>query len=135
MGCHFLLQRIFLTQVLNLHLLHLCCLLWQASSLPPAPPGKPNFMYIPTLSAHTQQHLAKHTADFSSTHVAHAPQSIKVLHLHQDERPQPYCWLPGIVAQIASPPWCSPIPTRHTPSTMPLLREVSIHNPLSHGPE
>ena len=34
-GYHFLLQRIFLTQVSNLHLLH-----WQKDSLPMAPPGK-----------------------------------------------------------------------------------------------
>ena len=33
-GCHVLLQGIFPTQGLNL------CLHWQASSLPPAPPGK-----------------------------------------------------------------------------------------------
>ena len=39
MGCHFLLQGIFLTQGLNLYLLHL--LHWQADSLPLAPPGKP----------------------------------------------------------------------------------------------
>ena len=36
MGCHFLLQGIFLTQGSNLRLLH-----WQADSLPLAPPGKP----------------------------------------------------------------------------------------------
>ena len=35
-GCHFLLQGIFLSQGLNLHLLN-----WQAGSLPLAPPGKP----------------------------------------------------------------------------------------------
>ena len=35
-GCHALLQGIFLTQGLNLRLLHL--LHWQAGSLPPAPP-------------------------------------------------------------------------------------------------
>ena len=38
-GCHFLLQGIFPTQGLNLHLLYL--LHWQADSLPIAPPGKP----------------------------------------------------------------------------------------------
>ena len=37
-GCHFLLQRIFLTQGLNLSFLQL--LHWQVSSLPLAPPGK-----------------------------------------------------------------------------------------------
>ena len=39
-GYHFLLQRIFLTQGLNLHLLHL--LLWQTDSLPLTPLGKPS---------------------------------------------------------------------------------------------
>ena len=33
MGCHFLLQGVFLTQGLNLHLMH-----WQADSLPSDPP-------------------------------------------------------------------------------------------------
>ena len=37
-GCHALLQGIFLTQGWNLHLL--CLLHWQAVSLPLAPPGK-----------------------------------------------------------------------------------------------
>ena len=35
LGCHFLLQGIFLTQGSNLHLLH-----WQVDSLPLALPGK-----------------------------------------------------------------------------------------------
>ena len=39
MGCHALLQGIFLTQGLNPHLLRL--LHWQAGSLPRAQPGKP----------------------------------------------------------------------------------------------
>ena len=38
-GCHFLLQGIFLSQGLNMHLLHL--LHWQTGSSPLAPPGKP----------------------------------------------------------------------------------------------
>ena len=38
-GCHLLLQGIFPTQGLNLHLLHL--LHWQAGSLPAEPPKKP----------------------------------------------------------------------------------------------
>ena len=38
-GCHSLLQGIFLTQGSNLGLL--CLLHWQAGSLPLAPPGKP----------------------------------------------------------------------------------------------
>ena len=39
MGCHALLQGIFLTQGSNPHLL--CLLHWQACSLPRIPPGKP----------------------------------------------------------------------------------------------
>ena len=38
-GCHFLLQGVFLIQELNLDLL--CLLHWQADSLPLAGPGKP----------------------------------------------------------------------------------------------
>ena len=41
MGCHALLQWIFLTQGSNPHLLSL--LRWQLDSLPLAPPGKPPF--------------------------------------------------------------------------------------------
>ena len=37
-GCHALLQGIFLTQGSNMHLL--CLLCWQVGSLPLAPPGK-----------------------------------------------------------------------------------------------
>ena len=40
-GCHALLQEIFPTQGLNLHLL--CLLHWQADSLPSEPPGKPPY--------------------------------------------------------------------------------------------
>ena len=42
-GCHFLLQGIFLTQGLNLHLSHL--LHWQAESLPPF------YFYLPNMDA------------------------------------------------------------------------------------
>ena len=38
-GCHFFLQRLFLTLASNLRLLHL--LHWQTVSLPLSPPGKP----------------------------------------------------------------------------------------------
>ena len=38
-GCHFLLQGIFLTQESNPHLL--CLLHWQGGSLPLVPPGRP----------------------------------------------------------------------------------------------
>ena len=40
-GCHFLLQEIFLTQGSNLHLQH-----WQADSLPPSHQGSPYFKYM-----------------------------------------------------------------------------------------
>ena len=40
MGCHFLLQGIFPTQGLNLHLL--CLLHWQVGSLPLVSPGNPS---------------------------------------------------------------------------------------------
>ena len=43
-GCHALLQGIFLTQGLNLSLL--CLLHWQAGSLPLVPPGKPRSYLI-----------------------------------------------------------------------------------------
>ena len=43
MGCHFLLQGIFLTQGSNPHLL--CLLHRQAGSLPLAPPGKPSVFH------------------------------------------------------------------------------------------
>ena len=53
MGCHALLQGIFLTQESNLHLL--CLLHWQAGSLPLGPPGKSFLTHtqrvlVPTLS-------------------------------------------------------------------------------------
>ena len=44
MGCHFLLQGIFLTQEWNPH--HLDILYWQAGSLPLVPPEKPILSYI-----------------------------------------------------------------------------------------
>ena len=56
MGCHALLQGIFLAQELNLHLLRL--LLSQAGSLPLAPSGKPScictytYIYISSASVH-----------------------------------------------------------------------------------
>ena len=43
MGCHFLLQGIFLTQGLNPHLLHL--LHWQVDSLALEPPGKHQLLH------------------------------------------------------------------------------------------
>ena len=43
-GCHFLLQGIFLTQWSNMNLL--CLLYWQADSLPLVTPGKPPYIYI-----------------------------------------------------------------------------------------
>ena len=44
MGCHALLQGIFLTQGSNLCLLHL--LHWLVDYLPLAPPGKPNYLLL-----------------------------------------------------------------------------------------
>ena len=43
-GWHALLQGIFPSQGLNLHLL--CPLHWQAGSLPLAPPGKPKYIHV-----------------------------------------------------------------------------------------
>ena len=51
-GCHVLLQGIFLTQGLNPCLLHL--LPWQAGSLPLAPPWKSIYSYINQFSSVTQ---------------------------------------------------------------------------------
>ena len=63
-GCHFLLQRIFLSQGLNLHLL--CLLHWQADSLPLAPPGKPKPVLLllfnhSVVSDPLQPHRLQHT--------------------------------------------------------------------------
>ena len=48
MGCHLLLQGIFLTQGSNPSLLHL--LHWQVGSLPQVPPRKPNATGLGALS-------------------------------------------------------------------------------------
>ena len=58
MGCHFLLQGIFLTQGSNPHLLH-----WQAGSLPLSHQGSPHLMfttvlYVTSLVAQTVKHLS-----------------------------------------------------------------------------
>ena len=45
--CHFLLQRIFLAQGWNLHLL--CLLRWRAGSLPLAPPEAPSYHKKPEI--------------------------------------------------------------------------------------
>ena len=50
-GCHFLLQAIFLIQEANLH--HLCVLHWQMDSLPLAPPGKPSMCMSIHISTYT----------------------------------------------------------------------------------
>ena len=49
MTCHAFLQGIFLNQGSNPHLLSL--LNWQAGSLPPAPPGKPEYMVAAATAA------------------------------------------------------------------------------------
>ena len=51
MGCCFLLQGIFLSQGLNLHLL--CLLHWQAGSLPLAPPRRLKHLIGAQMSYHT----------------------------------------------------------------------------------
>ena len=56
-GCHFLLQGIFLTQGWNLHLL--CLLHWQAGSLPLAPPGKPVTKFPMAFSTKLEQKVLK----------------------------------------------------------------------------
>ena len=53
-GCHFLLQGIFLTQGLNMHLL--CLLHWQADSLP-EPPGKPIIFHTTVIYLHGKKCL------------------------------------------------------------------------------
>ena len=62
-GCHFLLQRIFLTQGSNLHLL--CLLHWQAVSMPLAPPGKPlyGFRLTRTLGPQHPSELTKSSGE------------------------------------------------------------------------
>ena len=47
LGCHALLQGLFLAQGSNLHLL--CLLYWQVGSLPPVPPRKPFALRIRAL--------------------------------------------------------------------------------------
>ena len=53
-GCHALLQGIFLTQGSNPHLL--CLLHWQAGSLPPAPPGNLHWWLIHILCTWKKDH-------------------------------------------------------------------------------
>ena len=53
MSCHALLQWIFLTQGLNLHLL--CLLHWQAGLLPLAPLGKPSYIFTTNLCGNDSQ--------------------------------------------------------------------------------
>ena len=66
-GCHFLLQGIFLTQGWNLYLLHF--LRWQAVSLPLAPPGKTfrwivSFIFILGM-LHSMQDLSSPIRDWT----------------------------------------------------------------------
>ena len=63
-GCHAHLQGIFLTQGLNLGLLHL--LHWQLGSLPLAPPGKPIFFHSNSISLCGASHTFLFTNIFSS---------------------------------------------------------------------
>ena len=61
-GCHFLLQGIFLTQGLNPDLLHL--LHWLVGSLPLAPPGKPQRVENTALSPAVPVLLGAEPGDF-----------------------------------------------------------------------
>ena len=61
-GCHFLLQGIFLTQGLNLNLLYL--LHWQAHSLPLVPPANPLFIHIYFYSLLSCLQLSSHKTWF-----------------------------------------------------------------------
>ena len=57
MGCHLLLQGIFLTQGSNLHLLH-----WQAGSLPLSHKENPNMPVVPIeYKEHFLAHILHHT--------------------------------------------------------------------------
>ena len=63
-SCHALLQEIFLTQGLNLHLL--CLFHWQAGSLPPMPPtqreGTKNWAVSPWAESRAPLHTHTHTS-------------------------------------------------------------------------
>ena len=63
-GCHALLQGVFLTHGSDLHLL--CLLYCQAGSLPLAPPGRPIGM-----CAHTHTHTHTHTYVYTHTYTPH----------------------------------------------------------------
>ena len=71
-GCHFLLQGIFLTQRSNPHLLHF--LHWQAGSLPLLPPGK-------SLLLHTHTHTHTHTHSLSLSLIHRSDLCICINHL------------------------------------------------------
>ena len=58
LGCHFLLQGIFQTQGLNLHLL--CLLHWQAGSLPPSHLGSPHLASLISIIVVTSLDSLRH---------------------------------------------------------------------------
>ena len=75
-GCHFILQGIFLTQGLNLCLFSL--LHWQGFFFTPVLPGKPCFIHTPTLEgSYFKMFLQMKNASMrqlSSTQKSHSPQ-------------------------------------------------------------
>ena len=71
--CHVLLQGIFLTQGLNLHLLHL--LQWQAGSWPLAPPGKPERMHGSDVNADSPLCASQAQSSETCHHSPHTPAS------------------------------------------------------------
>ena len=72
-----LLQQIFLTQGLNLHLL--CLLHWQAGPVPLAPLGKPRYIFTTNLCGNDSQAWFKDedTEVWKLSNVIKAPQSFE----------------------------------------------------------
>ena len=68
MGCHFLLQGIFPTQGLNLHLLH-----WQVDSLPLSQQGSPFSLYKTTNETYFSWWLWKSVRSHRVWHTGGAP--------------------------------------------------------------
>ena len=104
MGCHFILQGIFLTQDSNLRLLQL--LHWQADSLPLSHLGSPNHKSKPThcfelcTPPPIRQEMRDHrTCDLGvraveSSLALLSPSASRIAHLHQTLRSSPLAALP-----------------------------------------
>ena len=89
-GCHALLQRIFLTQGSNPHLLSLVH--WQVSSLPLMPLGKPNksyqFMirlYVNGLNSPIKRHRVTEWVKKKKTQLYSACKEIQPVHSEGDQ--------------------------------------------------